>query len=88
MDQEDLSEGAAANDGLDNEVGESDVLVELRVDKGRPMVASRRQLVVVVGCCAAGSGGRCVSERLVEILRAQSVAIGRNLVLAGLRVVL
>ena len=55
MDQEDLSEGAAANDGLDNEVGESDVLVELRVDKGRAMVATRRQLVVVIGRCAASS---------------------------------
>ena len=88
MDQEDFSEGAAANDRLDNEVGESDVLVELRVDKGRAMVATRRQFVVVIGCCAAGRGGRCVGQRLIEILRTQSVAFGWNLVLACLRVVL
>ena len=88
MDQEDFSEGATANDGLDDEVGESDILVELGVDKGGAVVAARGQFVVLVGRRAVGCGGGRVGERLVEVLGAQAEAIGRELVLACLRVVL
>ena len=88
MDQEDFSERAAANDGLDDEIGESDVLVQLGVDKGRAMVASRRQFVILIRCAAAGLSGRRVGKWLVEVLVAQAVALGRDLVLPCLRVVL
>ena len=87
--QEDLSEGAATNDRNDLEVGESDVRVVLRIDKGRAMCDTLRYLVceIVVSSVVLRLGW-LVSERLVEILRANSVALGWNLVLACLRVFL
>ena len=52
------------------------------------MVASRGQFVILVRCCAAGLSGRRVGKRLVEVLVTQAVALGRDLVLPCLRVVL
>ena len=88
FDQEDFSEGAAANDRNDLEVGESDVRVVLRIDKGRTMCA----LWYLKGWIKASVGlivsWLVINERLVEILSLVAVAIGWNLVLACLRLLL
>ena len=87
--QKDLAEGAATNNRNDLEVGKSDVRVVLRIDKRRAMCDTLRYLVCeIVASSIVLRLVLLVSEWLIEIFGANSVALGWNLVLACLRVFL